>query len=343
MALGMTLEGAEDKTFRQMRDMLGFQEEERDEVSAAYRGLLDLLYDLDPTVTFRIGNSVWHRDEFVSEEEFRQAVEDHFDAVVEGLDFSSDEAARIINDWVREQTEGRIEEIVEAPIHPLTVMFLINAIYFNGSWTHEFDPDRTEPEAFTLRDGTTVQVPMMKQVEQPTLVSWTPDHMALELPYGGQAYAMTIVVPNDPAGLHDFVASLDEERWAHILEDLQEQDAVVEMPRFRLEYDKTLGHAEDPDHRALQSLGMEDAFDPGLADFSRMLQGGGLFVHQVKQRTWIDVHEEGTEAAAVTKVEIRRVSGPAVLRVDRPFLFALRERLSGTILFLGMVEDPLEE
>lgn len=342
MALGMTLQGAEANTFDEMRDTLGFDDLSREEIRMAYRDLLDLFYGLDPTVTFRIANSVWHRADFDVEADFTDMVRNGFDAEVEGLDFSSPTAPRRINDWVSQETEGRIERILEGPIDPATMMFLINAIYFNGAWTHQFDPTRTEVGDFTLTDGSTVEVPMMSREEVPVraILGGTPeDYSAAELPYGGEAFAMTLVLPPPNEDLDAFVSSLDEERWSEILGSLEDTEADVLVPRFQLDDSREL-------NAALRTLGMRDAFGGGLADFTSMHRDAremGLHVSRVKQDTWLNVDEQGTEAAAVTTVEVGLVSGPTQIRFDRPFLFAIRERLSGTLVFVGLVNNPVPE
>ena len=249
------------------------------------------------------------------------------------LDFSDPASADVINDWVAEKTNDKIDEIVQAPIDPMTVMFLINAIYFNGTWTYEFDPALTEMAPFHSKDGSTGQVMMMAQ-EADLLYGWTESYQVVDLPYGGGAFTMTIVLPREDVDLDALIAALDAEGWAGLTADLEVTGLKLFLPRFKLEYEKVLNDA-------LKALGMEVAFSGG-ADFSGIAPDRQLYISSVKQKSFVEVDEEGTEAAAATVVEIREVSidgGPPQLRIDRPFLFALRERLSGTILFLGKVVE----
>lgn len=165
----------------------------------------------------------------------------------------------------------------------------------------------------------------------------TEEYAAVDLPYGGEAFSMTVVVPSGDRDVASFAADLDAESWAELVDGLPDSEVTVHLPRFGVEWERNL-------NADLQALGMTDAFDPATADFSRMADNAlemQLHVKNVKQKTFVEVDEEGTEAAGATSVEIGPTSAPPTLRADRPFLFAIRERLSGTILFLGVVTDPL--
>ncbi len=336
MALGMTLNGAAGETFSAMRETLGFGALSRAEINDAYGGLIDLLRGLDPAVTFAIGNSLWHRTGFDVEQEFTGNLSEHFDAEVQGLDFADPAAAGVINDWVAEATAGRIDHIVEAPIDPLTMAFLINAIYFKGAWTVEFDRRDTQDSPFTRPDGSKVLTPFMMLDGERFPFASTADYEAVELPYGGQAFAMTVVLPRLGSSVETVAARLDDGAWASLVGSLAEADLTLFLPKFRLEYEKALNDV-------LTALGMGITFDPHQADFTLMHARAReieLHISKVKQKSFIQVDEEGTEAAAATSVEMGVTSAGPVVRVDRPFLFAIRERLSGTILFLGRITDP---
>lgn len=336
MALGMALAGAEAGTFEAMRDALRLGGLARDQIGVSYRSLIDLLAGLDPAVRLEIGNSVWHRLGFTLEEAYVSEVERDFLARVEGLDFSDPGAADVINAWVSEATEGLIDGIVDPPIDPLTMAFLINAIYFQGAWTLQFDPERTASGDFRRADGSTVSVPFMSMSDEAFPYAQTPEYQAIELPYGGEAFAMTVVVPSGTIGIEAFVESLDADAWAEIVAGMRETELLVALPKFTLEYEKNL-------NSVLKALGMEVAFDPGAADFSRMHRDAidlQLHISRVRQKAFVDVDEEGTRAAAVTSVEMKVTSAPMMFRADRPFLFAIRERLSGALLFTGVVRDP---
>ena len=238
-----------------------------------------------------------------------------------------------INGWVAEATEGEIETILEQ-LDPEQVALLLNAIYFDGAWTTEFDPDDTRPRAFTRADGSTVEVEMMSISDEEFPLAWSPEYAAAELPYGGGAFTMVIVVPSGDA--RSFAAGLDEEGWDGIVESLSPTEVdALSIPRLSLTWDGFLNDA-------LKAMGMEVAFGGG-ADFSGMSPvGDQLCIDFVRQKTFLEVDERGTRAAAVTAVGIGFTSFTGLI-ADRPFLFAIRERLSGTLLFTGLVGDPTAE
>lgn len=337
MALGMTLNGAAGDTRTDMQQALELGGLTEQQVNESYRSVIDLLRGLDPSVEFELANSIWYRQEFTFEQAFLDVNQTYFDAVVQALDFASADAAATINAWVSDRTRGRIEEIVDAPIPTDVIMYLINAIYFKGAWTYTFDPANTRAAAFRRADGSESTVDMMSQADLPVLHARVNDVQVLDLSYGGGAYRMTIVLPDEPAGIADVVDALTLDRWDTWTGALDSTELLVGLPRFRLEYGLGLKDV-------LSDIGMESAFcDSGVADFSRLLTGarpGEVCITRVKHKTFVEVNEEGTEAAAVTSVEIGLTSAPLPLFVDHPFLFAIRERLTGTILFMGRVMDP---
>ena len=330
MALGMTMNGAAGETWNQMRDVLGFGGLSEEEINAAYQSLLELLVGLDPSVETAIGNSVWTRQGFPVHADFLAAVRASFDAEVAEIDFANPSASGRINGWVRSATNGRIEDIVPAVIPADVVMYLINAIYFKAPWTLRFDPADTRDAPFHLDDGSTRTVPLMNLRRD--LPHFGNDRFqAVDLPYGGAAFSMTIVLPQPDVRVDDLAASLDAATWQDMTGGFRERDIEVFLPRFRMAYERTLN--DD-----LAALGMVDAFDH-RADLSRLSPVGGLWISSVRQKSWVDVNEEGTEAAAATVVTVVE-SAPPDFRADRPFLFFIRERLSGTILFAGKFASP---
>jgi len=337
MALGMTLNGADGGTFDAMRGGLGFGELEQEEINEAYQGLIALLTELDPTVRFDIANSVWARDDFPFHQIFFDVVAAAFDAEATALDFSDPATVEVINAWVDEKTEGFIDSIIEE-IDPALVMLLLNAIYFDGTWTNSFDPADTRQQTFQREDGSTVMVDMMSIADVELgfgsgMVGET-GYTAVELPYGGEAFSMLVVVPH--GDVRDLVADLDDEALSGIT-DAMTPTVVdgVSIPKFELSYDAYLNDA-------LKRMGMEVAFTPS-ADFTRMSPlGDQLCIAFVRQKTFMEVDERGTRAAAVTAVGVGLESFTGLV-ADRPFLLAIRERLSGTLLFIGVVGDPTAE
>jgi serpin B len=336
MALGMTMNGAAGQTFDEMRSTLGFGTRPSAEINASYRSLIDMLRALDKTVDFRIANSIWYRAGFPFEAAFLDESKQFFDAKVSPLDFAAASSVPTINSWVKESTNGKIEKILDGPIDNDVVMYLINAIYFNGAWTARFDRNLTRQDQFTTVDGTTAPISMMRRTDT-VRVAETADAQVVELPYGGGAFAMTIVMPKPGRSISTVVSSLSADAWQTAVAGATARSVELQMPKFTLRWEALLNNP-------LQALGMRLAFQGDVADFTRMSRTAGdrLYISKVKQKSFVDVHEEGTEAAAVTSVEVRVTCacGPQVIRIDRPFVFAIRERLSGTILFLGKIVRP---
>jgi serine protease inhibitor len=335
MALGMTSNGARGNTATEIHQALGFGAMSQAEINAAYRGLKDLLLGLDSNVDMRVANSVWYRQGFPFDAPFFQVLDQSFDAQATPLNFGDPAAPGQINAWVSEETSGRIPTIVET-IDQDQVMFLVNAVYFKGGWTNRFDRGRTRDAHFRRADGSTVSVRMMGQSDMPVRFASTDQWAAADLPYGNGAFVMTVVVPERNVTLDRVMEGLDSSaEWAALTSLLHDTEVVVELPRFKVEW-------KDDLRPALQALGIQQAFRDGFADFSGMsaTSGTSLFVSEVLHKTFVEVNEEGTEAAAATSVGMGVTSLPPGIYADRPFLVAIRERFSGTILFLGRIEDP---
>jgi serpin B len=332
MALGMTYNGSAGTTRQAMRDVLELQGMNLQEVNESYRSLIDLLRNLDPRVEFALANSIWYRHTMTFERDFLDLNQDYFDAEVTAIDFGDPSASQNINGWVNDKTNGRIPKIVPEAIPASVVMYLINAIYFKADWTHQFDKGRTRGAPFSLIDGSEVTVDMMEhEGEIPVRYLWNPDLMAVELSYGGDAYVMTVLLPNEPSGITALIDSLTQHNWSAWLDQLHKGEVYVRLPKFTLEYELEMKDV-------LTALGMGVAFS-GAADFTNMYAPGGIWIDRVKHKAFVQVDEEGTEAAAVTSV-VMIDSAPMAFVVDRPFVFVLREKLSGTILFMGKVMDP---
>jgi len=216
-------------------------------------------------------------------------------------------------------------------------LYLIDAIYFKGDWTAQFDAHLTQPRPFRLEDGSFVNVPTMARGEAELRTAFRPNATVVDLPYGGEAFSMTIVIPDDTSSVDHLVTGLTAEQWDDWTGNLREGKAELQLPKFKLTNDLGL-------IPTLGSLGMGIAFgcDPLTADFTGIHEPSELCITEVKHKTYVDVNEEGTEAAAVTEVGIGVVCvcGPQRILVNRPFLFALRENLSGTILFMGVIRQP---
>ena len=339
LALAMTYNGANNATEDSMAYALRMQDLTPEEINTAYKELIAGLTTADENVIMDIANSIWYRQGYPVRPDFVARTQDYFGAEVSALNFADPGAANIINSWVKGQTMGKIEEIVENPIDPYTVMFLINAIYFKGSWTHRFEKGKTTQATFTGESGATGQVPLM-ELNDTLLYAENQAYEVVDLPYGGRAFSMTVILPRPGTPVGEIVEFLTPSAWAQIIGSLEPKEGTVYLPRFRLEWEKLL-------NETLQAMGMKLPFMAGMADFtgiSDMAQQIGLYISKVKQKTYVDVNEEGTEAAGVTSVEIKELSIPDrfFFRADRPFLFVIRERYSETILFAGVLVEPPE-
>lgn len=328
-ALGMTMNGAAGATYDQMRSALAFGGATESDINAGYKSLIELLRGLDSQVDLRIANSIWYDAGFPVEPSFIDASRNYFGAEVSGLDFASAGSVKRINDWVSNATAAKIPTIVDQLEEDL-VALLINAIYFKGSWREKFDPALTQDAPF---HGVAGDQPSKLMHREGTMRHLgTADFDAVDLPYGNSAFTMTVVLPRAGRSVETLASSLQSEQWSAWMRQFREGNVDLYLPRFRVEWTRKL-------NADLEALGMRDAFD-GRADFTRLSpHGRAVFISYVIQKTYVDVNEEGTEAAAVTAVGVRLVSAPQtiVMRVDRPFLFVIRERLSGTILFMGKI------
>ncbi|HET6764923.1 MAG TPA: serpin family protein [Longimicrobiaceae bacterium] len=333
MALGMAMSGARGATRDEMGGTLGFAGMSPQEVDGAYRSLIDLLLGLDGTTDVRLASSVWYRQGFPFDAAYLDATRASFGAQVTALDFGDPAARDRINAWVREGTGGKIPGIVDG-ISADQVMFLVNAVYFKGRWAARFDRAATRDQPFHRTDATTATVPMMSREGTYAMASGA-GWQALDLPYGNGAFSMTVVLPAQGTSAAALAARMDAAAWDSLTAALRPTQVMVKLPRFRIDYGSDLAGP-------LQELGMRRAFTGGGADFTGMSASRGheLFISAVQHRTFVDVDEEGTEAAAATSVGVNVTSLPPSFVVDRPFLVAIRERFSGTILFLGRIEDP---
>ena len=337
VALAMTLNGAAGETEQAMTNTLQLHGLDSESINTGYAGLRQTLLTSDPKVTLTIANSLWARQGFSFKPDFLQRNTQFFGAEISTLDFDNSSASKTINQWVDINTNGKIQKIVGDQIDPITVLFLINAIYFKGTWQKEFDPSKTREGPFHLANGDEKQVPMMRQQR------WYPyyreeNFQAISLAYGDGQMSMYIFLPDRESDLNIFLENLNAESWENWMSQFHEQDVSLVMPKFKLEYGKTLN---DP----LKALGMDVAFDPELADFSRMasLEFGNLYIEKVVHKTFVEVNEEGTEAAAATSVEVgvKSVPPPPIsFSVDRPFFFAIRDNETKTVLFMGIVVEP---
>lgn len=341
-ALGMTLNGAAGATRTGMQQALGLAGQSVEQGNATFKALTGYLLGADPKVTVKTANSVWAAEGFPVRPAFAEAARTYYDAEARTARFGTTEASRALNAWASEKTEGRIPKVFDdGEPDGQTVMVLMNALYFKGQWAARFDAARTRPAPFQLDGGPVVSVPTMSREETTLQVGFVDGARVGELAYGNGAYAMTIVLPPAGTGVEAYAAALTPARWDALVGSLRETTLPVTLPKFALK-------GESRWNGPLARLGMADAFDPRRADFSGLSEqclpqgpsGRDCYISFVKQNVDLEVDEEGTVAAAVTSVGVRVTSAPMPFAVDRPFVFAIRERASGAILFIGRVVDP---
>ncbi|MDZ8089145.1 MAG: serpin family protein [Nostoc sp. DedQUE12b] len=335
IALAMTYNGASGSTQQAMAKTLELQGMDLPEINSSYAAVLKQLLDnSDAKVQLNIANSLWANQDVSFAPDFLKRTQDFYQAKVSNLNFQDAAASSIINNWVKENTNGKITEIVEK-IEPDQVLFLINAIYFKGNWTNEFDKKETASYPFYITSGRQKQHPMMSQKGDYKYYE-SEKFQAVNLPYGQDGkISFYIFLPKNNSNLKAFYQNLNVENWEKWMTQFNNQKGFIRLPRFKTDYDITLNDA-------LKTLGMKEAFS-NKANFSGM--GKNFAISQVKHKTFVEVNEEGTEAAAATSVGIvttslRQEPEPFRMIVDRPFFCAIRDNQTGNILFMGSIIEP---
>lgn len=331
LALSMAYNGASGETQAAMAEALLIEGIDVEQLNQSNKLLLAMLQDSD--VTVEIANSLWLRKGVPFLPGFIGDNKTYYDAQVSELDFASAAAAPTINKWVKDQTKGLIEDIVEGSIDPMTLAFLINAVYFQGDWTDAFAAANTRDNTFHSPGGQ-VTVPFMNKTASFDYLE-DKDLQAIRLPYGKGNMAMYVFLPQN---LEEFHKNLTQEQWAEWRMGFESARGELSLPKFKFEYEQSL-------NEALAALGMGLAFDPMGADFSKMVElAEDVHISEVKHKAFIEVDEKGTEAAAVTSIEIQVTSMPPVssftMKIDRPFFFLIHDQQTDAILFMGSVHDP---
>jgi serpin B len=342
LALAMTYAGARGETERQMADTLHFTLPQ-DQLHPAFKALDESLPrdagtgEDDEDFRLNIANALWGQDGYPFLEDFLNLLAANYGAGMQLVDFMNSEAARkLINDWVSEKTEERINDLLKpGMITPDTRLVLTNAIYFKAAWLFKFEKESTYDAPFTLLDGSQVMAPTMNQTDS-FAYGQGDGYQAIMLPYAGEQMAMLIVMP-DTGRFEEIESMLDPALFETIIDTLQGQQVHLAMPRFEYESEFSLGDT-------LAEMGMPDAFTN--ADFSGMTGARDLFISAVIHKAFVKVDEGGTEAAAATAVimmETAMMPPGTEMHIDRPFIYAIYERSTGTILFLGRVLNPSSE
>ncbi len=343
LALAMTYAGARGQTAQEMADTLHFILSQdrlhpvfnRLDIELARRGEGAKGKDGEG-FRLNIVNAIWGQEDYEFLSEFLDVLAENYGAGLRVLDFinASEESRITINDWVSEQTEGRIEDLIpQGAIDALTRLVLTNAIYFNAAWQFPFNEEATSDGPFYLLDGGEVIVPMMRQTESFGYAE-EDDYQVVGLPYDGGELSMVILLPQADK-FEAFESSMDFHRVTEIISNLTSQQVNLTMPKF--EFESSFGLK-----KALTGMGMPIAFSPD-ADFSGMTGSRDLFIDDVLHKAFVSVDEAGTEAAAATAVIMTLTavpSPPVEVTVDRPFVFLIHDIETGTILFVGRIVNP---
>jgi serpin B len=339
----MTLNGANGQTQSDMEKTLGFEGLSSEQINQTYKDLIQNLLQLDEKVIFEIANSIWYRNTFQVEQDFLDININYFDSEVIRADFNNPQTVNDINQWCSDKTHEKITEIINQ-IDPMTIMYLINALYFKGSWTYEFNPEDTEVAPFYLKDGTETSCQMMSyRMEHPYFAN--DDFQAIDLAYGDGDFSMLIILPEYGKSIDNIMTMMTAENWQVWLSSFKKDSVDLYLPKFKIEYKNTLKDE-------LTSLGMGIAFSPDEADFTKIMKKdqvymGNLYISDVLHKTYVEVNEEGTEAAAVTAVIVGITSidpnMPKIMKIERPFILVIYEHQYNTILFMGKIMRPVWE
>lgn len=331
--LSMTANGARSATLEQMLSALSYQGTSLASINRYNKILIDSLPRLDKNTTLKIANSIWLNNGLILNKKFTAIAKKDYNAKAATINFSNVESAPTINSWCSKQTNGKIKEIVNPETLNQMRMVLLNALYFKSYWAEQFDTSRTRNDLFTTA-SLKVSIPMMRKRGDFSLYSGDYFRM-LELPYKGDVFVMDIILPNEGISVYDAIENLNAESFGNAIKQQKNQsDVDLKLPKFEIEYETGL-------NEILQQLGMVDAFNPTKANFTD-LSSEPLFISEAKQKAYLKVDEEGTEAAAVTGIMMTRasLSKPYDFYVNRPFILIIREKQNNTILFIGKISDP---
>jgi serpin B len=335
IALGMLYNGTSPEAGDELATTLGVGDFTKEQTNAHYKTLVDALLAADPQTALAIANSIWTRNTYPVKTTFYDINRKWYNAVAQSRDFNLKATLDEINKWGADNTNGKIPTILDA-IPEDAVLYLINAVYFKSQWMDAFDKNDTRNEPFTLTGGTKTEVSMMNQQTQ--LPYYSDDKIeCVDLPYGNGAFSMMVMMPAADGSLDDLIADLDADTYNKAVNGLIPAKVDLKLPRWKQQCDFRLNDA-------MKNLGTKQIFGPG--SLSGIADDSSLAVSEIRQKTFVEVNEEGTEAAAVTVVGVFVTSvGPGEMEpiefhADRPFVYLIRERSTGAILFLGRVDDP---
>lgn len=335
-ALSMLYNGADEQTKAEISSILANHELDREEVNRANASLLMKLFKDTDEITFHIGNSLWLNEAYEVQQDFTEQLKNYYGAEIEKVDHEKPKSVQKINKWVERATNKKIPEIIDS-LDPNFVAMLINTIYFQGKWTYPMNPNDTTMGTFHSMNQNSNQIPFMHLHEELPYLE-NDRFQAVKLPYGKEeAMSMVIFLPDDRSSVHELIEELTMENWKEWKTKFQIREGILKLPKFQITDELSL-------KGALMELGIRTAFDPQEANFSKMIQGNEqIFVSEIKQKTFLEVDEEGTEAAAATAIEIRVTSAPLEhpfeMNIDRPFVFMIQDEETGAILLIGKIAN----
>jgi len=335
-ALAMTYNGAAGNTKEEFRHVLGFKELADEELNKAYKDLKQLLLNLDKKTQFNIANSIWFKNTYTLKDGFSAVIKENYGGEIKPLDFDDPQSKDFINKWVEDKTQNKIKDLIKE-INTDHRMYLVNAMYFKSTWKYKFEKSATKPMDFYLSDGTVVKRSMMFSDKIEFLYAKDDQVQLINLPYGNEQFYMSILLPYEDVSINEVIDNLKSDKFNALLQKSDTSYMHLYLPKFKLEYEIALDEV-------LKQLGIKDAFEYSNADFSELfVELKPLCISKVNHKTYIEVDEEGTEAAAATSVEVSTFSAtslPPSLHINRPFILLIREKSTENILFAGKVLDP---
>ncbi|MCL6088449.1 MAG: serpin family protein [Actinobacteria bacterium] len=331
IAAAMVYNGAKNQTQEEIAQALEFTDFTPEKLNESFKTLLSSMTDIDEMVELYVGNSIWYRKDFNVEKSFMDLTKDYYDASVYDVDFTSQDTAGRINNWVSEATKNKISKIVDQNALKDAVMYLINAIYFKGQWKDKFKEENTKEDTFYLPDNSTKKIQMMQNNEKYMYYKGA-DFRMLRMPYGRDKTAMYILLPDENVGLDMFINGLSGDLLDKCITEASSAEVDLKFPKFKVEYGtKSL-------IEPFKKLGMINSFT-GKADFSGIAPQ--MFISQIDHKAVIEVNEEGTVAAAATSIGMGATAiMPVEFIVNRPFALMIRDDRTGNILFIGKIMEP---
>ena len=331
LALSMATNGAEGKTAEEMLSTLGFAGQDKDALNSYYQKMISALLDADPETTFEVANSIWANESIGIKQSFTDVTKEYYSSEVYPADFKTQATVDKINQWCSDKTHGKIPTILDGP-DPNLVMALINALYFKAPWAEEFDEKSTRPDIFHAASGDK-EVPFMHKTSRENKYLSAQGWQIASLPYKNGRYAMLVALPPKDLDVKSVAGFMNADLLNVILDNLSYNRVALSLPKFKVETTLTM-------NQLLSAMGAEQIFTNG-ADFSRM-SATPLAVDKILQKCFVEVSEEGTEAAAVTGAFMRltsvaREDPPVVMNVDRPFFFAIYDVQTRLVLFEGRI------